>query len=158
MRTRAAPAVGESPEVAYRKAYATDPTSAFGGIIAFNRPLDEATSKAVCEQFVEVLIAPDFAEAAAVHLAGRPNIRVLTVPVGAGANVLDFKRVGGGVLVQNPDALNVTRSGLKVVTKRAPTEHELADLLFAWRVAKFVKSNAIVFCSWGRTLGVGAAR
>jgi len=151
-------AVGENPEIAYRKAYATDPTSAFGGIIAFNRPLDEAAAKAVCEQLVEVLIAPEIAEAAAAHLAGKPNIRVLTVPPGAGANAFDFKRVGGGVLVQTPDVLEVARADLKVVTKRAPSEHELADLLFAWRVAKFVKSNAIVFCGWGRTLGVGAGQ
>ena len=151
-------AVGENLEIAYRKAFATDPTSAFGGIIAFNRPLDEATAEAVCEQFVEVVIAPAIADAVLTHFMGKANIRVLVVPHGADANPLDFKRVGGGVLVQTPDALNVSRAELKVVTKRAPDEHELADLIFAWRVAKFVKSNAIVFCGRGRTLGVGAGQ
>jgi phosphoribosylaminoimidazolecarboxamide formyltransferase/IMP cyclohydrolase len=151
-------ALGENLEIAYRKAFATDPTSAFGGIIAFNRPLDEATAEAVCEQFVEVVIAPALADGVLAYFAGKPNIRVLAVPSGTSANTLDFRRVGGGVLVQTPDALNVNRAELKVVTKRAPDERELTDLLFAWRVAKFVKSNAIVFCSWGRTLGVGAGQ
>jgi phosphoribosylaminoimidazolecarboxamide formyltransferase/IMP cyclohydrolase len=151
-------AVGENLEIAYRKAFATDPTSAFGGIIAFNRPLDEATAEAVCEQFVEVVIAPAVADTVLAHFMGKANIRVLTVPAGEDANPLDFRRVGGGVLVQTPDALNVSRGDLKVVTKRAPDEHELADLVFAWRVAKFVKSNAIVFCGRGRTLAVGAGQ
>ncbi|HYC47082.1 MAG TPA: bifunctional phosphoribosylaminoimidazolecarboxamide formyltransferase/IMP cyclohydrolase [Burkholderiales bacterium] len=151
-------AIGETLEIAYRKAFATDPTSAFGGIIAFNRPLDEAAARAVCEQFVEVVIAPEVSTAAAAQLARKTNVRVLAVPAGAGANALDFKRVGGGVLVQSPDVLNVASSSLKVVTQRPPTENELADLVFAWRVAKFVKSNAIVFCGSGRTLGVGAGQ
>ncbi len=151
-------ALGENLEIAYRKAYATDPTSAFGGIIAFNRSLDEATARAVCEQFVEVVIAPDLADAAMAVFAGKPNIRVLAVPAGEDANALDYRRVGGGMLVQTPDVANVTREGLRVVTRRAPDTRELADLLFAWRVAKFVKSNAIVFCGEGRTLGVGAGQ
>ena len=151
-------ALGENLEVAYRKAYATDPTSAFGGIIAFNRPLDRATAQAVCEQFVEVVIAPEVADAAMAVFGGKPNIRVLAVPAGEAANALDYKRVGGGVLVQTPDAANVSEGELRVVTKRAPDARELADLLFAWRVAKFVKSNAIVFCGEGRTLGVGAGQ
>jgi phosphoribosylaminoimidazolecarboxamide formyltransferase/IMP cyclohydrolase len=91
-------------------------------------------------------------------LDAKANVRVLEVPAGEGANEFDFKRVGGGVLVQGPDARNVTASELRVVTRRAPTEAQLADLLFAWRMAKFVKSNAIVFCGGGRTLGVGAGQ
>ena len=150
--------LGEDLEIAYRKAHATDPTSAFGGIIAFNRPLDEAAVRAVCEQFVEVVIAPEYSEGATAVLSARPNIRVLAVPLGTEANALDFKRVGGGVLVQTPDALNVSAADLKVVTKRAPGQRELANLVFAWRVAKFVKSNAIVFCAQGRTVGVGAGQ
>jgi phosphoribosylaminoimidazolecarboxamide formyltransferase/IMP cyclohydrolase len=150
--------LGEDLEIAYRKAHATDPTSAFGGIIAFNRPLDEAAARAVCEQFVEVVIAPEYSEGAAAALSAKANIRVLAVPLGTEANALDFKRVGGGVLVQTPDALNVSAADLKVVTKRAPDSRELADLVFAWRVAKFVKSNAIVFCAQGRTVGVGAGQ
>jgi phosphoribosylaminoimidazolecarboxamide formyltransferase / IMP cyclohydrolase len=150
--------LGEDLEIAYRKAHATDATSAFGGIIAFNRPLDAPTARAVCEQFVEVVIAPDIAAPALAVFGGKPNIRVLIVPFGKGANALDFKRVGGGVLAQTADSVNVSSADLKVVTKRAPDLRELADLLFAWRVAKFVKSNAIVFCAQGRTLGVGAGQ
>jgi phosphoribosylaminoimidazolecarboxamide formyltransferase/IMP cyclohydrolase len=151
-------ALGESLEVAYRKAYATDPTSAFGGIIAFNTALDAAAARAVCEQFVEVVIAPDVTQEAMDALAAKTNTRVLVVPGGTDMNALDIKRVGGGVLVQTPDAVNVAASDLTVVTKRGPNERELADLVFAWRVAKFVKSNAIVFCARGRTLGVGAGQ
>ena len=151
-------AVGESVELAYRKAFATDPTSAFGGIIAFNRTIDAAAAKAVCEQFVEVVIAPHVDDAALGVFSGKSTIRVLVVPVAPGENALDVKRIGGGLLVQTPDAANVTAAELRVVTERSPTDQELADLLFAWRVAKFVKSNAIVFCSDGRTLGVGAGQ
>jgi phosphoribosylaminoimidazolecarboxamide formyltransferase/IMP cyclohydrolase len=151
-------AVGENAELAYRKAYATDPTSAFGGIIAFNVAIDAAAAAAVCEQFVEVVIAPEIPAAAAAVFAPKTNVRVLTVPAGSGTNAFDFKRVGGGVLVQSPDALNVAAADFKVVTRREPDGRELADLLFAWRVAKFVKSNAIVFCGSGRTLGVGAGQ
>ena len=114
--------------------------------------------QAVCEQFVEVVIAPQVSEAAAAVFAGTANMRVLVVPAGRTANPLEFKRIGGGVLAQTPDDLNVARGELKVVTKRAPDEQELTDLVFACRVAKFVKSNAIVFCGWGRTLGVGAGQ
>jgi phosphoribosylaminoimidazolecarboxamide formyltransferase/IMP cyclohydrolase len=143
---------------AYRKAFATDPTSAFGGIIAFNRELDAATAQAVAQQFVEVVIAPAFAAEAARALAGKASIRVLEVPLAPGANDYDFKRVGGGLLVQTPDTANVGTNGLKVVTRTRPSEAQTADLMFAWRVARFVKSNAIVFCSGGRTLGVGAGQ
>jgi phosphoribosylaminoimidazolecarboxamide formyltransferase/IMP cyclohydrolase len=143
---------------AYKLAFATDPSSAFGGIIAFNRELDRAAAEAVIQQFVEVLIAPAIAADAAQVLAQKPNIRVLTLPLAAGANALEFKRVGGGLLVQTPDTLNVTAAQLRVVTKLAPTAQQLEDLLFAWRVAKYVKSNAIVFAANGQTLGVGAGQ
>jgi phosphoribosylaminoimidazolecarboxamide formyltransferase/IMP cyclohydrolase len=143
---------------AYTRAFKTDPTSAFGGIIAFNRPLDGATADAVAKQFVEVVIAPEISAAARAVLAGKANVRVLAVPIANAVQHYDFKRVGGGLLVQTPDARNVGAADLKVVTRRKPSEQELRDLLFAWRVAKYVKSNAIVFCGDGMTLGVGAGQ
>ncbi len=143
---------------AYRRAFQTDPTSAFGGIIAFNRALDGAAADAVAQQFVEVVIAPEVTAAASAALAGKPNVRVLAVPIGDDVQRYDLKRVGGGVLVQTPDSRNVTPAELKVVSRRSPTPAEVEDLLFAWRVAKFVKSNAIVFASGGMTLGVGAGQ
>jgi phosphoribosylaminoimidazolecarboxamide formyltransferase/IMP cyclohydrolase len=151
-------ALAASLAEAYRKAFSTDPTSAFGGIIAFNRELDAATAQAVAQQFVEVVIAPAIAAEAAQALAGKASIRVLEVPLAPGANDYDFKRVGGGLLVQTPDTANVGASGLKVVTRTRPSEAQTADLVFAWRVARFVKSNAIVFCGGGRTLAVGAGQ
>jgi len=151
-------AVAAGPAEAYRKAFATDPTSAFGGIIAFNRELDAATAQAVTRQFVEVVIAPGIAPEAARVLAGKSSVRVLEVPLAPGANDYDFKRVGGGLLAQTPDSAGVTAAGLRIVTRRKPGETQIADLLFAWRVAKFVKSNAIVFCGNGQTLGVGAGQ
>jgi phosphoribosylaminoimidazolecarboxamide formyltransferase/IMP cyclohydrolase len=151
-------AVASSVLDAYKLAFATDPTSAFGGIIAFNRELDAATAQAVSAQFVEVLIAPKVSNEARAVLAKKQNVRVLEVPLAAGANPLDFKRIGGGLLVQTPDDFNVTSAQLKVVTKIKPTPQQIEDLLFAWRVAKFVKSNAIVFCAKGQTLGVGAGQ
>ncbi len=151
-------AIGTSPAEAYHKAFATDPTSAFGGIIAFNRDLDAATAEAVAQQFVEVVIAPRVSEEAAAIFAQKSNIRVLTVALAPGGNTLELKRVGGGLLAQTPDNLNVAESQLKIVTRRKPSARQLSDLLFAWRVAKFVKSNAIVFCGDGRTLGVGAGQ
>ena len=151
-------AIGESPADAYAKAFKTDPTSAFGGIIAFNRPLDQAAAELVSRQFVEVLIAPAIAPQARAVFAGKPNVRLLEVPVSGVTNRFDFKRVGGGLLVQTADSLNVSRDALRLVTKAAPTEDQMADLLFAWKVAKFVKSNAIVFCAGGMTLGVGAGQ
>ncbi|MFN7087068.1 MAG: bifunctional phosphoribosylaminoimidazolecarboxamide formyltransferase/IMP cyclohydrolase [Burkholderiales bacterium] len=151
-------AIGASLLEAYKKAFATDPVSAFGGIIAFNRSLDAAAAEAVAQQFVEVVIAPHVSDAAAEVFSRKANIRLLAVQAAAGGNAFDFKRVGGGLLVQTPDSLNVTASQLKVVTRLKPTESQLRDLLFAWRVAKFVKSNAIVFCGNGQTLGVGAGQ
>jgi phosphoribosylaminoimidazolecarboxamide formyltransferase/IMP cyclohydrolase len=143
---------------AYARAFATDPTSAFGGIIAFNRELDAPTAQAVAQQFVEVVIAPAVGPEAARALSGKANIRVLEVAPAPGANDYDLKRVGGGLLVQTPDTASVGASGLKIVTRTSPSEAQTADLLFAWRVARFVKSNAIVFCAGGRTLGVGAGQ
>ena len=143
---------------AYRLAFATDPTSAFGGIIAFNCELDAAAAQAVSTQFVEVLIAPRISMEAKAVLAKKENVRVLEVPLAPGTNIFDFKRVGGGLLVQTPDNFNVSPAQLKVVTKVQPTPQQHEDMLFAWRVAKYVKSNAIVFCGKGQTLGVGAGQ
>jgi phosphoribosylaminoimidazolecarboxamide formyltransferase/IMP cyclohydrolase len=151
-------AEGDDCLSAYTRAFKTDPTSAFGGIIAFNRPLDGVTADAVAKQFVEVVIAPEIDAEARAMLAGKANVRVLAVPLENAVQRYDFKRVGGGLLVQTPDARNVGAAELKVVTQRKPTGQELRDLLFAWRVAKYVKSNAIVFCGDGMTLGVGAGQ
>ncbi|MDQ3511420.1 MAG: bifunctional phosphoribosylaminoimidazolecarboxamide formyltransferase/IMP cyclohydrolase, partial [Pseudomonadota bacterium] len=149
---------------AYELAYATDPTSAFGGIIAFNSRLDAATAKVILDrQFVEVLIAPDFEEAAIEYARKKANVRVLRIPHGAGRNnfdrvSFDIRRVGSGLLMQTSDVRQVARDDLKVVTRRAPTPAELDDLLFAWRIAKYVKSNAIVYARDHRTIGVGAGQ
>jgi len=144
---------------AYELAYGTDPTSAFGGIIAFNRTLDAATAKTILDrQFVEVLIAPDYEPGALDYAKKKANVRVLRIPHGEGRNNFDVKRVGSGLLMQTSDIREVTRDELKVVTRRAPTPAELADLLFAWRVAKYVKSNAIVYAKDGRTVGIGAGQ
>ncbi len=152
-------AIADTPLNAYKLAHATDSTSAFGGIIAFNRELDEATAaQIVANQFVEVIIAPSASEAALKITAAKQNVRVLTVPLSFAANQFDFKRVNGGLLVQSPDTLNVQASQLRVVSKAQPSTEQLQDLLFAWRVAKYVKSNAIVFCKNGQTLGVGAGQ
>ncbi|NNM69823.1 MAG: bifunctional phosphoribosylaminoimidazolecarboxamide formyltransferase/IMP cyclohydrolase [Gallionella sp.] len=152
-------AIADTPLNAYKLAYATDTTSAFGGIIAFNRELDEATAMQItANQFVELIIAPSATEAALKVTAAKQNVRVLVVPLSDAHNQYDMKRVGGGLLVQTPDVLNVQASQFKVVTKTQPTKEQLQDLLFAWRVAKYVKSNAIVFCKGGQTLGVGAGQ
>ncbi|WP_202839470.1 bifunctional phosphoribosylaminoimidazolecarboxamide formyltransferase/IMP cyclohydrolase [Luteimonas saliphila] len=153
-------AVGAACGDAYELAYATDPTSAFGGIIAFNRKLDAATAKAILErQFVEVLIAPDY-EDGALEVAGKKaNVRVLRIPLApASKGFIDSKRVGSGMLMQTADDRVVTRDELKVATKLAPTDAQFTDLLFAWKVAKFVKSNAIVYARDNRTIGVGAGQ
>jgi phosphoribosylaminoimidazolecarboxamide formyltransferase/IMP cyclohydrolase len=151
-------AIGANLVDAYEKALATDPVSAFGGILAFNRALDRATAEATGKQFAEVLIAPRVEPEARTACAAKPNVRVLEVPIAHGANGYDFKRVGGGMLVQSADARLLERSEARVVTKKAPSEAQWADLLFAWRVAKYVKSNAIVFCRDGATVGVGAGQ
>jgi phosphoribosylaminoimidazolecarboxamide formyltransferase / IMP cyclohydrolase len=151
-------AEGQDALTAYSRALKTDPTSAFGGIIAFNRALDAATADSVAKQFVEVVIAPEISAAARAVFAGKQNVRLLTVPLGSEPQRYDLKRVGGGMLAQTPDTRNVAPAELKIVTRRAPTPAELEDLLFAWRVAKFVKSNAIVFCGGRMTLGIGAGQ
>jgi phosphoribosylaminoimidazolecarboxamide formyltransferase / IMP cyclohydrolase len=149
-------AIAHETLVAYQRAFATDPTSAFGGIIAFNREVDGATAEAVSKQFVEVLLAPSFSPAALQVFRAKQNVRLLTIPVAAMVNDVDMKRVGGGMLVQSSDDFDV--SELRVVSKRQPSRTEMNDLIFAFRVAKFVKSNAIVFCQDGMTLGVGAGQ
>jgi len=152
-------AVGVACGDAYELAYATDPTSAFGGIIAFNRTLDAATARAILDrQFVEVLIAPDYERGALDYASKKANVRVLKIPHGAGLNNYDSKRIGSGLLLQSSDNRGMSADELKVVTRRAPTEAELRDLLFAWRVAKYVKSNAIVYARDNRTIGVGAGQ
>ncbi len=153
-------AVGAACGDAYELAHATDPTSAFGGIIAFNRPLDAATAKVILDrQFVEVLIAPDYDEGAIDYAKKKANVRVLRIPLAPPSKgFIDTKRVGSGLLMQTIDDRVVTRDELKVVTKLAPTEAQFADLLFAWKVAKFVKSNAIVYAKDHRTIGVGAGQ
>ncbi|MCG2595612.1 bifunctional phosphoribosylaminoimidazolecarboxamide formyltransferase/IMP cyclohydrolase [Ramlibacter sp. XY19] len=159
-------ALGKDPLEAYSKAFQTDPTSAFGGIIAFNRPLDGAAAQQVVKQFVEVLMAPDFTPVALQAFAGKANVRLLKIalpPGGAtawdkGQNLMDIKRIGSGLLMQTADNHELALGDLKVVTKKQPTQQELQDLLFAWKVAKYVKSNAIVFCKDGMTMGVGAGQ
>ena len=151
-------AVAATAFAAYAKALKTDPTSAFGGIIAFNQPLDGATAEAVAKQFVEVIIAPHITPEARAIFASKQNVRLLEVPLSGQGNQLDFKRVGGGLLLQSTDSKNVALAELKVVSSLQPTAQQLADLRFAWKVAKFVKSNAIVFCADGMTMGVGAGQ
>ena len=162
-------AIGANSAEAYAKAFQTDPTSAFGGIIAFNTPVDGATAQAVSKQFVEVLMAPAFTPEALAVFQSKVNVRVLEISLAGvkrdgktawerGQNSHDVKRVGSGLLIQTADNHELQRSDLKVVTKIAPTEQQLDDLLFAWKVAKFVKSNAIVFCKDGMTMGVGAGQ
>lgn len=151
-------AVGASTQEAYEKAFKTDPTSAFGGIIAFNRALDGESARAVSRQFAEVVIAPEFSADALTTFAAKQNLRLLAVPIGTAHNKFDFKRIGGGLLVQTPDDHTLQASDLRVVTALSPTAQQLDDLMFAWTVAKFVKSNAIVFARDGMTLGVGAGQ
>jgi phosphoribosylaminoimidazolecarboxamide formyltransferase/IMP cyclohydrolase len=144
---------------AYELAYATDPTSAFGGIIAFNTRLDAATAKTILDrQFVEVLIAPEYDDGALEIARKKANVRVLRIPHGEGRNNMDVRRVGSGLLMQTSDIREVARDELKVVTRLAPTSAQLDDLLFAWRVAKYVKSNAIVYAKDHRTVGIGAGQ
>lgn len=153
-------AVATSIREAYLNAYLTDPTSAFGGIIAFNQMLDIETAQAILErQFVEVIVAPGVTRDARDVLRGKPNVRVLDCGRFSDQSPgLDYKRVNGGLLVQDSDALMVEPTQLKVVSNRQPTTDELRDLLFCWKVAKFVKSNAIVYAKDGMTIGVGAGQ
>jgi len=159
-------AVAQGALQAYQKAFQTDPTSAFGGIIAFNRPLDGAAAEAISKQFVEVLMAPGYSPEALAVFKAKANVRVLQIdlPPGGptawdkGLNLSDVKRVGSGLLIQSADNHVLQREDLKVVTQLQPTPQQIEDLLFAWKVAKFVKSNAIVFCKDGMTMGVGAGQ
>ena len=159
-------AVAASAADAYAKAFKTDPTSAFGGIIAFNREVDRAAAELVSKQFVEVLMAPSFSAEAREIFKGKVNVRLLEIalpPGGArpwdqGRNAQDVKRVGSGLLVQTADNHFLSKADLKVVTTLQPTAQQLDDLMFAWTVAQYVKSNAIVFCGNGMTLGVGAGQ
>jgi len=154
-------AVAASIHDAYDKAFRTDPTSAFGGIIAFNQPLDAKTAAAIIErQFVEVIVAPEIDDDALPIVAGKKNVRLFrtgewTDDTGGG---FDFNKVSGGLLVQSADDGAISADDLKVVTEKKPDEQQIEDLLFAWKVAKYVKSNAIVFCRDGMTVGVGAGQ
>ncbi len=159
-------AVGASAGEAYAKAFQTDPTSAFGGIIALNRPVDAAAAERIARQFVEVLMAPDFSAEALQVFKAKANVRLVRIalPPGGdtawaqGRNAVDAKRVGSGLLLQTADNHELRAADLKVVTRRQPTPEQIQDLLFAWKVAKYVKSNAIVFCKGGMTMGVGAGQ
>ena len=151
-------ATGASLPAAYEKAFNTDPVSAFGGILAFNRALDRAAAEAASKQFAEVIVAPRVEPEAQEVFAKKANVRVLEVPLSHDVQAHDYKRVGGGLLVQSSDSRMVQRNEMRVVTKAKPSELQWSDLLFAWRVAKFVKSNAIVFCRDCMTLGVGAGQ
>ncbi|MFT4193709.1 bifunctional phosphoribosylaminoimidazolecarboxamide formyltransferase/IMP cyclohydrolase [Ottowia sp.] len=159
-------ALGADAAEAYGKAFKTDPTSAFGGIIAFNVPVDGAAAEQVAKQFVEVLMAPDFTPEALAVFKPKANVRLMKIalPPGgataweAGRNLMDVKRVGSGLLMQTADNHELRAADLKVVTKLQPTPRQIEDLLFAWQVAKYVKSNAIVFCRDGMTVGVGAGQ
>ena len=162
-------ATAKSGLQAYKKAFATDPTSAFGGIIALNCELDGDTARAISEQFVEVLMAPAFSDAAKEVFAAKPNVRLMQISLdqvdasaptafGQGRNANDAKRIGSGMLIQSADNKVIGQDDLSVVTKVKPTPQQVQDLLFAWRVAKYVKSNAIVFCADGATVGVGAGQ
>ncbi|WP_313314884.1 bifunctional phosphoribosylaminoimidazolecarboxamide formyltransferase/IMP cyclohydrolase [Pulveribacter sp.] len=160
-------AVGTSALEAYSKAFQTDPTSAFGGIIAFNRPVDGPAAQQIAKQFVEVLMAPDFTPEALEVFKAKANVRLMKIALPApggdtawkqGRNLMDAKRVGSGLLLQTADNHELQLPDLKVVTAKQPTQEEMQDLMFAWKVAKYVKSNAIVFCKGGMTMGVGAGQ
>jgi phosphoribosylaminoimidazolecarboxamide formyltransferase/IMP cyclohydrolase len=154
-------AIGGNILEAYNRAFQTDPTSAFGGIIAFNRELDAETAKAIVDrQFVEVIIAPTVSAQASEIVAAKPNVRLLECGEFAAqpGAAFDYKRVNGGLLVQDTDLGMVDASELQIVTKRQPSEQEIRDLLFCWEVAKFVKSNAIVYARDGQTIGIGAGQ
>jgi phosphoribosylaminoimidazolecarboxamide formyltransferase / IMP cyclohydrolase len=150
---------------AYDLAYQTDPTSAFGGIIAFNREVDGATARAIVErQFVEVVLAPGYADDALKAFAKKGNVRVLVIPLPTDGDLraahpgMNSKRVGSGLLIQSADTGMIGADDLKIVTRRAPTEAQIHDLIFAWKVAKFVKSNAIVYARDRQTIGIGAGQ
>ena len=155
-------AVGADAHQAYAKAFQTDPTSAFGGIIAFNRPVDQAAAEAVSKQFVEVLMAPAFTPEALAIFQSKVNVRLVQIALpedyASVRNAIETKRVGSGLLMQTADNHVLQLADLKVVTTKQPTPQQLQDLVFAWKVAQYVKSNAIVFCKDGMTMGVGAGQ
>ena len=159
-------ALGGNALEAYSKAFQTDPSSAFGGIIAFNTTVDLTTAEAISKQFMEVLIAPDFSADALNLLKAKANVRVLKIALPAGGNsaweqgrnAQDSKRVGSGLLIQTADNHEIAKSDLTIISTKQPTPAQMADMLFAWNVAKYVKSNAIVFCGNAMTLGVGAGQ
>jgi phosphoribosylaminoimidazolecarboxamide formyltransferase/IMP cyclohydrolase len=161
-------AVGANALECYTKAFQTDPTSAFGGIIALNRTVDAAAAQQISKQFVEVLMAPAYSPEALEIFKAKANVRVLQIALPEfkaggsafeqGRNAQDIKRVGSGLLIQTADNHELQLADLKVVTQVQPTPAQLQDLLFAWKVAKYVKSNAIVFCANGMTMGVGAGQ
>ncbi len=152
-------ALGDTAEEAYRRALATDPVSAYGGIVAFNRPVDGAVAAAMAELFLEIIVAPGFDAAALETLTRKKNLRLLVLPNGrAGLDELDFKRVRGGFLAQRRMNMSFPEDAWKVVTKRAPDAREMADLRFAWRAVASVKSNAIVLAKDARTVGIGAGQ
>jgi phosphoribosylaminoimidazolecarboxamide formyltransferase / IMP cyclohydrolase len=153
-------AIASDLPTAYVKAFSTDSTSAFGGILAFNGEVDEATAHAISKQFAEVVLAPSYSAAALAVLQAKVNVRLLTVPLLKASvdNAIEFKRVGGGLLVQSSDNHRLQVTDLQCVTDKKPTAEQLTDLQFAWQVAQFVKSNAIVYCKDGMTLGIGAGQ
>jgi phosphoribosylaminoimidazolecarboxamide formyltransferase/IMP cyclohydrolase len=152
--------VGSSIDLldAYKKAFSTDPTSAFGGIIACNTALDKNTASQIISQFVEVVIAPSYEAESLKIFESKPNIRLLEVTLDNNFNAFELKKIGGGLLVQSPDNFNIDMDHCKIVSKLKPNQEQMADMLFAWRVAKYVKSNAIVFCKNNQTLGIGAGQ
>jgi phosphoribosylaminoimidazolecarboxamide formyltransferase/IMP cyclohydrolase len=152
-------AIADNMMQAYDLAFATDPTSAFGGIIAFNRPVDAVTAASIIErQFLEVLLAPAYSDEALAVLKAKKNIRVLKIPGGKATPQMESKRIGSGLLIQTSDLNPLTREGCRTVSKRQPDEQQWKDLMFAWKVARMVKSNAIVYAAGGRTVGVGAGQ
>lgn len=142
----------------YEAAFKTDPTSAFGGIIAFNKNLDEETASLIINQFAEVIIAADFSEGALKIFRNKPNVRLLKIKIENNNTEFDFKKIGGGWLIQTPDIHNLDINDCNVVTDLKPTEEQLDDMKFAWVVSQYVKSNAIVFCKNKQTLGIGAGQ
>ncbi len=149
---------GATNEEAYRRALSTDPVSAFGGIVAFNRTVDETVAKSVNEVFTEVVVAPDFSEGALEIFRAKKNLRVLRAANGDDSNRFEYKQISGGFLVQEKDLYRVSEKDLTVVSQRQPTENEIRALMLAWKVCKHVKSNAIVFADANRTIGVGAGQ
>ena len=151
-------ASASSLKESYEAAFKTDPTSAFGGIIAFNKNLDEETASLIINQFAEVIIAADFTEGALKVFRNKPNVRLLKIKIENNNTEFDFKKIGGGWLIQTPDTHSLNINTCDVVTALKPTEEQLDDMKFAWVVSQYVKSNAIVFCKNKQTLGIGAGQ